>query len=281
MDARQHGLYRYRASLRFGTGRAGTGHCAKRSRGPLDPVLVPWLCARRFSCRSDRRPLHHRRKSKPVYFPGSRRCRCGAGLILLLRLDHHVVESSLRFSARQRWTCFAPKDCISRAEPEPDNGRRRVLRNHPLKQFAELKVGDDVFNTRYEKGCSMYNCRGRCCADGVDLDIVERAASSCTPISSNRTWMKPRTVTQNWFQKTRPDADFPSGECTTTALGENGCVFLNKGGYCVVHIAESHVPKGFGFLKPSSAAPFRSASLTARCASTTSSVLMSTSAAVP
>ena len=56
---------------------------------------------------------------------------------------------------------------------------------------------------------------------------------------------------QNWFQKRmHPDADFPSGECTTTALKENGCVFLNKDGYCVVHMAESHVPQGFGYLKP-------------------------------
>ena len=128
----------------------------------------------------------------------------------------------------------------------------RVLRNHPLKQFAELKVGDDVFNTRYEKGCSMYNCRGRCCADGVDLDIVERdrILVHAHLIQPHMDKTKDRNP-QNWFQKeTRPDADFPSGECTTTALGENGCVFLNKGGYCVVHIAESHVPKGFGFLKP-------------------------------
>ena len=121
----------------------------------------------------------------------------------------------------------------------------RLLRNHPLKQFAELKVGDDVFNTRYEKGCSMYNCRGRCCADGVDLDIVERDRI----LEHMDETQDPNP--QNWFQKkTHPDADFPSGECTTTAVKENSCVFLNKDGNCVVHIAESHVPKGFGYLKP-------------------------------
>ena len=85
----------------------------------------------------------------------------------------------------------------------------RVLRNHPLKQFAELKVGDDVFNTRYEKGCSMYNCRGRCCADGVDLDIVERDrilvhAHLIQPHMDKTQDRNP----QNWFQKkTHPDAD--------------------------------------------------------------------------
>ena len=128
----------------------------------------------------------------------------------------------------------------------------RVLRNHPLKQFAELKVGDDVFNTRYEKGCSMYNCRGRCCADGVDLDIIERdrILEHAHLIQPHMDETQDRNP-QNWFQKkTHPDADFPSGECATTALRESGCAFLNKDGSCVVHIAESHVAKGFGYLKP-------------------------------
>jgi Fe-S-cluster containining protein len=126
-----------------------------------------------------------------------------------------------------------------------------VLRNHPLKQYAELKVGDDVFNTRYQKDCSMSNCRGRCCADGVDLDIVERDrilehAHLIHPHMDETQDRNPK----NWFQTTHLDADFPSGECATTALKEEGCVFLNKDGYCVVHIAESQAPKGFGYLKP-------------------------------
>jgi Fe-S-cluster containining protein len=126
-----------------------------------------------------------------------------------------------------------------------------VLRNHPLKQYAELKVDDDVFNTRYQKDCSMSNCRGRCCADGVDLDIVERDrilehAHLIHPHMDETQDRNPK----NWFQTTHLDADFPSGECATTALKEEGCVFLNKDGYCVVHIAESQAPKGFGYLKP-------------------------------
>jgi len=159
----------------------------------------------------------------------------------------------------------------------------RVLRNHPFKQFAELMVGDDVFNTRYEKGCAMSNCRGRCCADGVDLDIIERdrILEHSHLIQPHMDETQDRNP-QNWFQKkTHPDADFPSGECTTTALRENGCVFLNKDGYCVVHIAESLIPKGFGYLKPFFCRAYRSTSLTARYASRMSCVLMSTSAAVP
>lgn len=126
-----------------------------------------------------------------------------------------------------------------------------VLRNHPLKQFAELRVGDEVFNARYEKGCSMSNCRGRCCADGVDLDIVERdrILEHAHLIQTHMDETQDRNP-QNWFEKTFQDADFPSGECATTALKENGCVFLNKDGYCVVHITESQAPEGFGYLKP-------------------------------
>jgi Fe-S-cluster containining protein len=127
----------------------------------------------------------------------------------------------------------------------------RILRKHPLKQFTELKVGEDIFTTRYAKGCSMSNCRGRCCADGVDLDIADRDrileyAHLIQPHMDETQDRNPA----NWFQKTHPDADFPSGECATTALKENGCVFLNKDGGCVVHIAESLAPKGFGYLKP-------------------------------
>jgi len=129
--------------------------------------------------------------------------------------------------------------------------KARVLRSNPLKQFAELKVGEDIFTTRYAKSCSMSNCRGRCCADGVELDIADRDrileyAHLIQPHMDETQDRDPA----NWFQKTHPDADFPSGECATTALKENGCNFLNKDGYCVVQVAESKAPAGFGYLKP-------------------------------
>jgi D-alanine-D-alanine ligase len=51
-------------------------------------LRLQWVCARRFSCRSDWQPFHHRRKFKPVSFPGwRRRCRCSAGWALLSGLD--------------------------------------------------------------------------------------------------------------------------------------------------------------------------------------------------
>ena len=127
----------------------------------------------------------------------------------------------------------------------------RILRKHPLKQFTELKVGEDIFTTRYASGCSMSNCHGICCADGVDVDIAERDRI-LEHADMIRQYMDETQDpdTANWFQEPKPDSDFPSGQCTTTRLKSNGCNFLNKHGQCVVHMAEAKAPPGFGYLKP-------------------------------
>ena len=127
----------------------------------------------------------------------------------------------------------------------------RILRKHSLKQFTELKVGEDIFTTRYAGGCSMSNCHGNCCADGVDLDLADRdrILEHADMIRQYMDETQDRD-TANWFQGTKPDPDFPSGQCTTTSLKSNGCNFLNKHGQCVVHMAEAKAPPGFGYLKP-------------------------------
>jgi Fe-S-cluster containining protein len=136
-------------------------------------------------------------------------------------------------------------------EAEQTMSKARVLPKHRLGFLPELKVGDDIFTTRYERSCSMSNCRGRCCADGVDLDLADRDR-----ILEHADLIRPHMdETQdhdsaNWFQDTKTDSDFPSGVCTTTRLKADGCNFLNKHGQCVVHIAESKAPPGFGYLKP-------------------------------
>ena len=68
----------------------------------------------------------------------------------------------------------------------------RVLHKHRLGYFPELKVGEDIFTMRYASGCSMSNCHGICCADGVDVDIAERdrilehaAGAGCTQLDAN------------------------------------------------------------------------------------------------
>ena len=127
----------------------------------------------------------------------------------------------------------------------------RVLHKHRLGYFPELKVGEDIFTMRYASGCSMSNCHGICCADGVDVDIAERdrILEHADMIRQYMDETQDRD-TANWFQEPKPDPDFPSGQCTTTRLKGNGCNFLNKHGQCVVHMAEAKAPPGFGYLKP-------------------------------
>ena len=126
-----------------------------------------------------------------------------------------------------------------------------TLRKHRLDYFPELRVGNDIFTMRYASGCSMSNCRGNCCADGVDVDLVDRdrILEHADMIREHMDETQDRD-SANWFQEPKPDSDFPSGQCTTTRLKSNGCNFLNKEGRCVVQIAEMNAPPGFGYLKP-------------------------------
>lgn len=127
----------------------------------------------------------------------------------------------------------------------------RVLRKHRLAFLPELKVGEDIFTTRYERSCSMLNCRGRCCADGVELDLTDRdrILEHASLIQQQMDETQDHNPA-NWFQGQKADTDFPSGVSTTTVLKADGCNFLNKHGQCVVHIAESKAPPGTGYLKP-------------------------------
>ena len=129
--------------------------------------------------------------------------------------------------------------------------KARILNKHRLDYFPELKVGEDVFNTRYDRSCSMSNCRGRCCADGVDLDLADRdlILKHAALIQAEMDETQDRN-TANWFQDQKSDPDFPSGSCVTTAIKSNGCNFLNKDGFCAVHAAELKAPPGTGYLKP-------------------------------
>ena len=121
----------------------------------------------------------------------------------------------------------------------------RILHKHRLGYFPELKVGEDIFAMRYASGCSMSNCHGICCADGVDVDIAERdrILEHADMIRQYMDETQDRD-TANWFQEPKADPDFPSGQCTTTRLKSNGCNFLNKHGQCVVHMAEVEGPAG-------------------------------------
>jgi len=123
----------------------------------------------------------------------------------------------------------------------------RILRKHPLAHIPELKVADELLRLRYEKNCSMSNCRGKCCLYGADLDLAEqdKVLKHADLIGRLMDDSQDRD-TANWFDTPFKDQDFPSGTAITTRLHNGGCVFLNKEGRCVLQIAESEV----GDLKP-------------------------------
>jgi Fe-S-cluster containining protein len=97
------------------------------------------------------------------------------------------------------------------------------------------RVDVGIFQRRYFGHClSCGFCGDACCQHGVDVSVVERDrilvhADELEPIVG-----KPR---ERWFTQTIvPDADFPGGAATRTAIVDGGCVFLQRGSRgCALH----------------------------------------------
>jgi hypothetical protein len=114
-----------------------------------------------------------------------------------------------------------------------------VLRVHKLKHIAELKVDPVVFNTAFAHECSMQNCNATCCQGGVMLDVAERDRILQNADLIKR-HMEPDQVQDpaGWFDnELEIDPDYPSGTGVGTQTTERGCVFLKKGGRCVLQSA--------------------------------------------
>jgi len=126
-----------------------------------------------------------------------------------------------------------------------------ILRKHAYSHHPELKVDDNVFSSRFAKGCSMSNCRGSCCGLGVDMDIAERERilKHVDLVQSHMDNGQERDPAK-WFGEQTSDPDYPSGRAVATRVHNGGCVFLNKDKLCVLQIAEPHAPPGTGYLKP-------------------------------
>lgn len=126
-----------------------------------------------------------------------------------------------------------------------------LLRHHRLKHFDVLEVSDLVLRRRYARGCSMSNCRGRCCGSGVDVDLTERdrILSSADTIQSLMDTEQEKDSSK-WFGDTFEDPDFPSGCAISTRLYGGTCVFLDSKGLCVLHKAELRGRPEIGELKP-------------------------------
>jgi len=128
---------------------------------------------------------------------------------------------------------------------------RPVLRKHSYSHHPELKVDENVFSSRFAKGCAMSNCRGNCCGLGVDMDLAERERIlEHTELVQSLMDESQERNPANWFGEQTADPDYPSGRAIATTVHNGGCVFLNEKKLCVLQIAEAHTPPGVKYLKP-------------------------------
>ena len=107
-----------------------------------------------------------------------------------------------------------------------------------------------IFTRRYFGHCmSCGFCADSCCQHGVDVSIVERDR-----ILSRAHELAPRVGldASRWFEPViTPDADFPGGATTRTAVIDGRCVFLSRGPRgCVLHAISLETQDDYHLLKP-------------------------------
>lgn len=113
-----------------------------------------------------------------------------------------------------------------------------------------------IFERRYFGHCMACSfCHDSCCQHGVDVSVPERdrilaAAEALAPLV--------RVPREQWFvAEVVPDADFPGGAGTRTAVVDGGCVFLREGGRgCALHAFALERGEDYHALKPMVSALF-------------------------
>jgi Fe-S-cluster containining protein len=111
-----------------------------------------------------------------------------------------------------------------------------VLRRHKLNHIKDLQVDPEILGQRFAPGCSMQNCNGKCCSEGVLLDVKEKERILAHTELIQR-YLEPQQQHDpaKWFDNDiAPDPDFPSGLCDGTAVHGKGCVFLDSKGLCTL-----------------------------------------------
>jgi len=95
--------------------------------------------------------------------------------------------------------------------------------------------------------CSF--CADWCCTHGVDVSVVERDRILARADELARVIALPR---ERWFvDEVTPDADFPGGAATRTAVVDGACVFLRREGRgCLIHGALLAAGEDYHALKP-------------------------------
>ncbi len=120
-----------------------------------------------------------------------------------------------------------------------ENEQYYRLKKHHLKHIPNLYIDPELLMQKFAPHCSMSNCNGTCCREGVLIDIEEKKTILRYQDLILK-YMEPQQVhdPSKWFDEdVQPDADFPSGYCDGTATANGGCVFLNSRGLCVLQLA--------------------------------------------
>jgi hypothetical protein len=116
--------------------------------------------------------------------------------------------------------------------------KKIVLSHHTLAHISEIIVDTEIFDQGFTRECSMNNCNGRCCRDGVLLDIKdkEKILAHAAMIQQAMEPEQEKNISK-WFDEcVEEDLDFPSGMCDGTAVAGDGCVFLNSKGLCTLQL---------------------------------------------
>jgi Fe-S-cluster containining protein len=111
-----------------------------------------------------------------------------------------------------------------------------IITKHNLKHISELRVDPDIVQQRFSLGCSMCNCNGACCAEGVLLDLKEKERI-LAHADIIKKYLEPEQEhdAAKWFDHNiEYDIDFPSGRCDGTSVQDSKCVFLNSKGLCAL-----------------------------------------------
>lgn len=114
-----------------------------------------------------------------------------------------------------------------------------VLQAHRLNHIRALRVGQGIFEKKFDSGCSMTACNATCCQGGVTLDVAERDVVLAHADLIIR-HMEPDQERDPaaWFDDhVVKDLDFPSGIAIGTNFTDRGCVFLDAAGRCVLQKA--------------------------------------------
>ena len=130
--------------------------------------------------------------------------------------------------------------------------KKIILFRHKLAHIAEIIVDTNILDSGFSRGCSMNNCNGRCCRDGVLLDVKDKEKIlAYAPMIQKAMEPQQEKNPSKWFdERIEPDTDFPSGRCDGTAVAAGGCVFLNSKGLCTLQAVSMENGMGKDALKP-------------------------------